>query len=127
MKQNTIFKVMVVEDDLTLAKIYKTKLTKSGFDVLHVCDGKQCLEEVNEFMPDIILLDIIIPKLDGFSVLQELKNNLRTKKIPVIMLTNLGQSEDRDKGKKLGACDYLVKSNFTPAELIKKIKEVLQS
>lgn len=117
---------MLVEDDVTLVKIYKTKLTKSGFDVLHVCNGKECLEKASEFKPDIILLDVIIPKLDGFSVLQELKSNSRTKKIPVIMLTNLAQNEDIEKGKRLGACDYLVKSSFTPAELLKKIEAVLK-
>lgn len=117
---------MLVEDDLTIARIYKIKLTKSGFDVLHVCNGKECLEKVSEFRPDIILLDIIIPKLDGFSVLQELKSNSRTKMIPVVMLTNLGQNEDIEKGKKLGACDYLVKSSLTAAELLKKVEAVLK-
>ncbi|MEK9165948.1 MAG: response regulator [Patescibacteria group bacterium] len=127
MKKSTKFKAMLVEDDLTLARIYKTKLTKSGFDVLHVCNGKECLEKASEFKPDIILLDVIIPRLDGFAVLQELKSNSRTRKIPVIMLTNLAQNEDMEKGKKLGACNYLVKSNLTPAELIKKVEAVLKS
>lgn len=127
LKKDIMPKAMLVEDDLTLVKIYKTKLTKSGFAVLHVENGKECLEKASEFKPDIILLDVIIPKLDGFAVLQELKSNSRTRKIPVIMLTNLGQNEDIEKGKRLGACGYLVKSSFTPAELLKKIKEVLHS
>ncbi len=76
--------------------------------------------------PDLILLDIIMPKLDGFSVLKSLKENSSTKSTPVILLTNLGQDEDIKKGNELGAAGYLVKANLTPGQVVEKIKEVLK-
>jgi len=75
--------------------------------------------------PDIILLDLLLPKKDGFQVLEEIKKNPKSSKIPVILLTNLGQKEDVDKGFKLGANDYLVKAHFMPSEVVEKIKELI--
>ena len=88
-------------------------------------DGEAGLKMVAEEKPELILLDIIMPKLDGFSVLKRLKANEATKDIPVVLLTNLGQNEDVDKGQKLGAVGYLVKANLTPSEVVKKVKEFL--
>lgn len=117
--------ILVVEDDRFLANIYETKLKLEGFIVAVAGDGKQGLELARRLIPDIMLLDILLPKMSGFQVLSELKKDAKTKKIPVILLTNLSQKEDIDRGLHLGAADYLIKAHFLPSEVIEKIKEVL--
>ncbi len=119
-------KVLIVEDEETLSQMYSMKFEKEGFDVKASLDGADALEQAKSFKPDFILLDIILPGLDGFSVLGSLKEDKDLKKVPVIMLTNLGQSEDIEKGKKLGAIDYLVKANCTPMEVVEKVREHLK-
>ncbi|HAO81463.1 TPA: response regulator [Candidatus Veblenbacteria bacterium] len=119
-------KVLIVEDDPTLAEMYGTKFTAEGFDVLHAGDGVEGLEMAKTKKPDAILLDVMMPKMDGFATLKELKADKILKKIPVIMLTNLGQEEDVKKGKDLGAEDYFVKANQTPAEIVVKVKALLK-
>jgi len=119
-------KVLIVEDDPTLAEMYGTKFTAEGFDVLHAGDGVEGLEMAKTKKPDAILLDVMMPKMDGFATLKELKADKILKKIPVIMLTNLGQEEDVKKGKDLGAEDYFVKANQTPAEIVAKVKGLLK-
>lgn len=119
-------KVLIVEDEETLSQMYSMKFDKEGFDVETALDGAVAIDKAKSFKPDIILLDIILPGLDGFSVLESLKAEKALEKVPVIMLTNLGQSEDVKKGKKLGAVDYLVKANCTPMEVVEKVREHLQ-
>ena len=116
-------KILIAEDDKMIGSMYQTKLEQEGFIVLTADNGAQCLELVIKEKPDLIMLDIIMPQLDGFSVLQELKKDPKTKNIPVIMLTNLGTDEDKSKGEKLGATDYLVKANLTPAQVSEIIKK----
>lgn len=118
-------KILIVEDDTFLAGIYASKFEKEGFDVLLGIDGEAGLKLARKELPTIILLDILLPKLDGFEVLEKLKADEATKKIPVVLLTNLGQKEDVDKGLKLGAVDYLIKAHFMPAETVEKVKKVL--
>jgi len=120
-------KILLVEDDNLISSMYKTKFQADGFEVIIAIDGAVALELAKKEKPDIIMLDIILPQLDGFTVLEELKKNATTKSIPVIMLTNLGTTEDKLKGEQLGAADYLVKANFTPAQISQKIKEHLKS
>ena len=119
-------KVLIIEDDRTLSKLYQSKLSKSGYTVEVALDGEEGLKKVDEFSPEIILLDIIIPKIDGFTVLERLRSQSKNQKTPIILLTNLGQDEDVERGKSLGADDYLVKSNFTPTEIVVKMEDVLQ-
>jgi DNA-binding response OmpR family regulator len=119
-------KIMIVEDDQMISGMYKTKLIQDGFEVIIAEDGASALEMAAKETPGLIMLDVILPQLDGFSVLTELKKNAKTKNIPVIMLTNLGTDEDRKKGEQLGAIDYLVKANFTPAEVSRKVGEILK-
>lgn len=119
-------KILMIEDDRTLSRLYQTKLTKTGYEVEIAFDGQEGLDKLANFKPDVILLDVIIPKIDGFAVLEKIKESPIWKKIPVILLTNLGQDEDVAKGKKLGASDYLVKSNLTPTEIIKKMETVMK-
>ncbi len=118
-------KVLIVEDEESLAQMYAAKFKREGFTVAVAPDGVGGLEMVSREKPNIILLDIILPQKDGFMVLKELKENSKTKDIPVIMLTNLGQDEDISRGKKLGADDYLVKASLTPTQLVDKVKDFL--
>lgn len=119
-------KVLLVEDDSFLAGMYVTKLTLEGLDVELATDGKQALKFAKTMHPDIILLDIILPKMNGFDVLREIKKDAAMKNIPVILLTNLGQREDVQRGLRLGATDYLIKAHFLPDEVITKILGTLQ-
>ena len=118
-------KVLVVEDDKMISQMYSVKLKQEGYEVLTAENGSAAIEQAVEHHPDIILLDIILPQLDGFSVLQELRLNKAFKETPIIMLTNLGTTDDIEKGKQMGATDYLVKANLTPGQVCEKIKEYL--
>ncbi len=106
--------------------MYSLKLNNQGFKVFQANNGTDGLMSTEKEKPDLILLDIMMPQLDGFGVLKELKSKKETKNIPVILLSNLGQDEDVQKGKELGAADYLVKANMTPMQVVTKIKEVLK-
>jgi DNA-binding response OmpR family regulator len=119
-------KVLVVEDEKMISDMYKTKFEMGDYKVIQASDGREGLDMAKEMKPDIILLDIIMPKLDGFVVLQELKKDTATKDIPVILLTNLGQEDDVKKGKELGADDYFVKANHSPADVVKKVESILK-
>lgn len=118
--------VLIVEDDTFLANIYKTKFEMEGFKVSLAENGELGLSEVKKKKPDIVLLDILLPKMDGFAVLQEIKADADIKKIPVILLTNLGQKDDVEKGLDLGAIDYLIKAHFKPSETVEKVKKALK-
>jgi DNA-binding response OmpR family regulator len=117
-------KILLVEDDKMLADMYITKFTKEGMEVMRAEDGAEGLEMARKHKPDLILLDIIMPKLDGFAVLRELRKQ-GDSNTHVLLLTNLGQSEDVEKGKELGADDYFIKANHTPAEIVEKVKYML--
>lgn len=119
-------KILVIEDDQAISIMYKGKLESDGFSVLTAINGADGLELAKKEGPDLIMLDIILPQLDGFSVLAELKKDSKTKGIPVIMLTNLGTDEDKAKGEKMGAVDYFVKANMTPSQISEKIKKYLK-
>lgn len=115
----------MVEDDTFLANIYKTKFEMEGFTVDVAENGEDGLAAVKEKKPDIVLLDILLPKMDGFTVLKKLKNDPVVKDIPVVLLTNLGQKDDVEKGLELGAVDYLIKAHFKPSETVAKVKKAL--
>ncbi|TAK05570.1 response regulator [Patescibacteria group bacterium] len=119
------FRVLIVEDDAFLAGIYTTKFSLEGFDVLSAGDGLAGLKVARKELPDIILLDVLMPKMDGFEVLDELKKDAATKHIPVVILTNLGQKEDVQRGLKGGAVDYLIKAHFVPADTVAKVRKIL--
>lgn len=118
-------KILLIEDDKMLADMYITKFSKEGLKVVRAEDGAKGLEIAKREKPDMILLDIIMPKLDGFAVLKELKKDPNMGNTHILLLTNLGQSEDVDKGKELGADDYFIKANHTPAEIVEKVKYLL--
>ncbi len=119
-------KILVVEDDSFLAGMYLTKFGLEGFDVELASDGKEAVKKAGEWMPDMILLDIVMPVMDGFAVLEKLRTEKTTREIPIILLTNLGQKSDVERGLALGASDYLIKAHFMPGEVIEKVKRYLK-
>ena len=118
-------KILIVEDDRFLHSLLSDKLKKSGVQVISAFDVETGLEEAAKSSPDLILLDIILPGVDGFSVLEKLKADDSLKKIPVIILSNLGQEEEIKRGTELGAVEFLIKANFTLDEIIEKLSSVL--
>ena len=119
-------RIFIIEDDQMISSMYKTKLEAEGFAVQVIENGFEGLKAIQQEAPDLVLLDIMLPQLDGFSVLRQLRSDPKTKNIPVIIITNLGTEEDISKGKKAGATDYLVKANFTPAQVAEKVKKYLK-
>jgi DNA-binding response OmpR family regulator len=119
-------KILIVEDDKFLRDLINQKLTKEGYETSEAIDGEEGVKIVKEVKPDLVLLDLILPGIDGFEVLAKIKGDPGTSSIPVIILSNLGQKEDVEKGLKLGAVDYLIKAHFTPGEIIDKIKGALK-
>lgn len=118
-------KILVVEDDEFLRNAYRVKLTKAGFELQLAGDGDQALELLKSFHPDLILLDLVMPKRDGFSVLTEVKKNPSLNSIPVLVTSNLGQKEDIDRCMQLGAAGYIVKSDTPLQAIIEKIQQAL--
>ncbi len=118
-------KILLVEDDSFLLGMYATKFEMEDFKVVMAEDGEKAIRVAQKEMPALILLDIILPKLNGFEVLKQLKANPATAKIPVILLTNLSQKDEIEQGLKMGAEDYLIKAHFMPSEVVEKIKKVL--
>ncbi|MFA5994019.1 MAG: response regulator [Parcubacteria group bacterium] len=119
--------IMVIEDDAFVMDIYQTKLSIEGFDVVGAENGMEALKKLEggDFMPDLILLDILMPYVNGLEVLERIKKDERLNKIPIILLTNLSQKEEIGRGIELGANDYLIKSHFTPSEVLEKIRVFL--
>lgn len=118
-------KILIVEDDEFLSGMYVTKFSLEGFAVVYALDGEEGINKARQEKPHLILLDLLLPKKDGFEVLEELKQDQETKAIPVILLTNLSQESDIKRGKELGAADYLIKAYNIPSEVVKKVKTLL--
>ena len=114
--------ILLVEDEPTLQKTLSLALAQEGYDVKSALDGEIGLRSAREIKPDIVLLDLILPKMDGFEVLDELKKDEGTKNIPVIVLTNLESAQDIEKALSLGASNYLVKANYDLKDVIEKVK-----
>lgn len=117
--------ILLVDDDLTLREMYEERLKAEGFEIVQASNGDEAIKKANEIKPNVILLDIMMPKINGFDVLKDLKSNPELKDIPVIVLTALIQDVDRIQGKKLGATDYIVKSETMPGEVIEKIHNAI--
>ena len=118
-------KILVVEDDNFLANAYRIKLQKIGFEVIVANDGDEALEKIKSENIDLVILDLIIPKIDGFGVLTEIRSQEEYKNIPILVASNLGQSEDLNRAMKLGANDFVVKSDTPLDMLIEKIKKLI--
>ncbi|MCK4782049.1 response regulator [Candidatus Parcubacteria bacterium] len=119
-------KILIIEDDKFLRELIVRKLLGQGFEIAQAIDGEEGVKKAEEEKPDLVLLDLILPGIDGFEVLQQIKSKSSLIKVPVIILSNLGQEEDIEKGFKLGAVDYLIKAHFTPGEIIEKIEKYLK-
>jgi len=117
--------ILLVDDDLTLLEMYDDRLKAEGFEIIQATNGEEALKKVREVKPALVILDVMMPKVNGFDVLKNLRADPEFKNIPVIILTALIQDVDRVQGKKLGATDYIVKSETMPGEVIAKIKKAL--
>lgn len=118
-------KILLVEDDEALAAVYKSRLELEGFETLEVNDGENALSAAIEFKPDLILLDVMMPKINGFDVLDILRNTPETTNIRVVMLTALSQPKDKERANALGVDDYLVKSQVVINDVVDRIKHHL--
>lgn len=119
-------RILIAEDDKFLANAYRVKLEKEGFESVIAIDGEEALTALNSSDFDLIILDLIMPKKDGFQTLEEIKASDKLKDIPVLIASNLGQKEDIDRGMELGAVDYIVKSDMSMEGLVSKIKEIIK-
>lgn len=120
-------KILFVDDDSFLRRVYETELSEQNFEVILAVDGQDGLDKARITDPNLIILDMIMPKKNGFEVLTELQSDPKTSHIPVIILSNLGQAADKQKGMDLGAADYLVKDSTTLGVIVEKIEHILHS
>lgn len=118
-------KVMIVEDDEHISKVYEIKLAKEGIQSSLAVDGEEAVAKIIAEKPDLIILDLMIPKIDGFGVLEQIKKNPELARIPVIVLSNLGQQADQDRALGLGANEYLVKVDNPIQEVVDRVKKYL--
>lgn len=117
--------ILLVEDDTFISGMYQTKLSMLGYTVKVVEDGEEAWAELQRESPDLVLLDIVLPRKDGFEILSDIRSSEKLKNLPVILLSNLGQKPDVQKGLELGADDYIIKAHFTPSEVVEKIEKML--
>jgi CheY-like chemotaxis protein len=117
--------ILIIEDDKFFRDLVSKKLENSGFEVILAADSKETFALLEEKIPSLIISDLILPGLDGFELISMIKKDEKTKGIPLIVLSNLGQKDEIEKAMSLGAIDFLVKVNFTPDEIVNKIKKVL--
>jgi len=120
-------KILIVEDEAALLYALKARLTVDGFSISTVDSGEKALEALKKEKPDLIVLDIILPKMDGYDFLKKIKKEKKYKDIPVVIMSNLNKKENIEKGLKLGAKDYLIKTEFKLDDFIKKIKTVIKN
>lgn len=118
-------KILLVEDDDALANVYQTRLEAENFDIRRVPNGEDALATAMQYRPDLILLDVMMPKVSGFDVLDILRNTPETTNVKIIMLTALSQDADRERAQSLGVDDYLVKSQVVIADVVERIKHHL--
>jgi DNA-binding response OmpR family regulator len=118
-------RILLVEDDTTLASLYKMRMEAEGFEVKHCANGEAALQTAKEFKPHLILLDIMMPRLNGFDVLDILRNTPETKAIKIVVLSALSQPADQERAKELGADEFLVKSQVVIADVMTRIRQLL--
>ena len=118
--------ILLVEDDQFLIEIYTTKFKRAGFSIGNVEDGEECLRKLKEEIPDLLLMDIVLPSLNGWEILRKIKEDEVLKNIKVVILSNLGEKDEIEKGIKLGATRYLVKAHYTPSEVVEEVKKILK-
>jgi len=119
-------KILIIEDDQRINKVYTAKLLIEGIEVSTALDGEEGLRRIYDEKPDLILLDLMLPKKSGFEILKEIKKDEKIKDIPVLILSNLAQEKEIEEGLALGAQDYLVKTNYSIQQVMEKIKKALK-
>lgn len=119
-------KIAIIEDDIIISQMYRMKLESDGFEVQLASSGERGIALVETFVPDMILLDLQMPGMDGVATLKEIRAHDWGKNIPVIILTNLGEEESPDGIEALGVSSYIIKANMTPKEVVKRVKETLK-
>ncbi|MBI2625433.1 response regulator [Candidatus Parcubacteria bacterium] len=118
-------KILIVDDDSMIRDIYLRKFRESGFAVTVVADGPTAIQKIEEDPPDVVLLDLVMPQMDGFEVMREVAKRKLTKMPKLVLLTNLGQKEEIEQGLALGAQDYIIKAHLTPSEVVERVRTVL--
>jgi len=118
-------KILIVEDEKFLRTLMTKKLDQENFDTITAVDGEEALKKIKKEKPDLVLLDILLPSITGWEVLKKIKKDPKMKDLPVLMLTNLGEKEDVEKGLEMGASDYIIKAHFTPSEIVDKVRKYL--
>ncbi|MFC1595066.1 PleD family two-component system response regulator [Patescibacteria group bacterium] len=118
--------ILIIEDDKFLRELIGKKLLKEGYEVLNAVNGEEGLASIKDNKPRLLLLDLLLPGMNGFDVLAKMKEDDSTKDIPVIILSNIGSRDDIERAKSLGARDYLIKAHFTPQEVVEKAEKVIK-
>ena len=118
-------KVLIIEDDPLIVKIYTTRLTADGYEVLSAENGEDGLKLIEQDGINLIVLDLMMPRVDGFGLLEKIRSTEKTKNIPVLVYSNLAQEEEVNRAKSLGATEFIVKANISPTETVNKIKSYL--
>lgn len=118
-------KVIIIEDEETLLNLLDIKLNQEGYEVEVARDGQEGLEKIKTNQPDLILLDIVMPKMGGFEVMEALRKDEELSKIPIIIISNSGQPVELDRAKELGVVDWLIKTDFDPQEVVDKVKKFI--
>lgn len=117
--------ILIIEDEEVLASFLKRKLLRRGYRSIVAADGKEGLEKIKEIRPDLILLDVVMPKMDGFEVMEAKDRIEEIKDIPIIIISNSGQPVEISRAQKLGAKDWIIKTNFDPEEVVGKVEKIL--
>ncbi len=118
-------KILFVEDDPLIVKIYTTRLVADGYQVFSSDNGEEGLKLAEKELPDIVVLDIMMPRMDGFGVLEKLRQNPSMKNKPILVYSNLAQEDEINRAKEMGATEFIIKANFSPTEMVAKIKQYL--
>jgi len=117
-------KILIADDHPELVELLRVTLERKDYEIVYASDGKETLKKARVEKPDLVLLDIVMPKMDGFEVCRQLRKDPQTKEIPIVMLTAKGQKVDKERGREVGANEYITKP-FSPSALLVKIKEIL--
>ncbi|PLX21354.1 response regulator [Candidatus Parcubacteria bacterium] len=118
-------KILIVEDEIFIAEMYKIKFESAGYEVFLAHDGVEGVSAAHERLPDLVLLDLLMPQKDGYQTLKELREEDGTKDLKIYILSNMGQKEEIEKGMNLGANGFFVKAHLTPTQLLEKINELI--
>ncbi len=122
-------KILLIEDDIFLSSLLKNRFQKEGIEIIHSKDGEEAVKVLSTTKPDLILLDIMLPKKSGFEIMEEIRSDpqLQIQDVPIVIISNLGQPEDISKGERLGAAGYLIKAKTSIDDLIEKVKSFLSA